>query len=66
MRRNLAFSLLLLVFYLLHQGFWPWDSTTIAGLPGVLVYHIAYCVFASVLMIVLVRAGWPSKLEGED
>ncbi|MCI0414114.1 hypothetical protein L0222_15115 [bacterium] len=52
--------------YLLHNDVWLWeDACLIYGFPSGLLYHIAYCVVASVLMLLLVKFAWPSHLEVE-
>lgn len=65
----------LLLFYLLHNDLWLWvDSRLVLGLPVGLVYHIAYSLFAAVLMVLLVSFVWPAlpaeadtpAAEGED
>jgi Protein of unknown function (DUF3311) len=51
----------------LHNDFWLWnDSRRILGLPLGLIYHVLYCVAASVLMALLVRFAWPAGLEVDD
>ena len=49
------------VLYLLHNDFWLWrDGRIVAGLPVGLVYHVAYCGVASLVMWLLVRHAWPA------
>jgi hypothetical protein len=56
----------LFVLYLLHNDLWLWnDGRMIAGIPVGLLYHIAFCVAASVMMFLLVRYSWPNYLEVE-
>jgi hypothetical protein len=57
----------LIALFLLHNDFWLWnDARLIAGMPVGLLYHILFCVAASVVMYGLVRYAWPSSLEVED
>lgn len=59
----ICFAALILLF-LLHNDFWFWhDARLISGLPVGLLYHIAYCIGASVLMYALVRYAWLENLE---
>ncbi len=52
---------------LLHNDFWLYDDgTLVLGLPIGLTYHIGFAVVASVLMALLVRFAWPSRLESVD
>ena len=54
----------LVILYLLHNDLWLWyDECLIAGFPSGLLYHMAYCVVASVLMLLLVKFAWPQNLE---
>lgn len=63
MKRNLLYIALILL-YLLHNDLWNWnDSRLIGGIPVGLLYHIVYCLAATLMMIVLVRYAWPEKLE---
>jgi hypothetical protein len=59
-------TLLILVFYLLHQDFWNWKTVEpllLGFLPVGLAYHAGYSVAAACLMAVLVKIAWPSHLE---
>ena len=52
---------------LLHNDLWQWnDPRLILGLPIGLLYHIAFAVAASLLMVLLVTFAWPSHLEVKD
>ena len=54
----------LVVLYLLHNDLFLWnDECIIAGLPSGLLYHILFCIAASVLMFALVRFAWPKDLD---
>ena len=56
--------LALFVLYLLHNDLWFWDNPRLAlGLPVGLLYHVGFCVVASLLMILLVTYAWPRHLE---
>ena len=62
----------LIVLYFLHQDFWFWnDGTLVFGvLPVGLLYHLCFCVAASLILLSLIRNAWPDHLqvreEGED
>jgi hypothetical protein len=59
-------ALLAAALYALHQDFWFWRDArplVFGFLPIGLFYHAAYTVATSALMVVLVRAYWPSHLE---
>ena len=61
-----ALYLVLLSLYLLHNDLWLWDNPLlVVGIPVSLVYHIAFCVAASLLMLGLVRYAWPRHLSSE-
>ncbi|MFQ5865237.1 MAG: hypothetical protein ACE5IW_08435 [bacterium] len=61
----LYFALFLL--YFLHNDLWFWnDARLLLGIPIGLLYHIGFCVAASLLMISLVNYAWPSHLEVEN
>lgn len=56
----------LVILFLLHNDLWLWkNATLISGIPVTLLYHVGYCVAASILMIWLVRRAWPDRLEVE-
>lgn len=56
----------LAVLYLLHNDLWLWnDRRLVLGLPVGLVYHIGFCVAASLVFWLLVRYAWPKELDGE-
>ncbi|MFQ5930600.1 MAG: DUF3311 domain-containing protein [Acidobacteriota bacterium] len=53
--------------YVLHNDLWFWnDPRFVLGLPIGLLYHVAFCLAASVLMVFLVIYAWPEKLEVEE
>ncbi|MEE8257150.1 MAG: DUF3311 domain-containing protein [Acidobacteriota bacterium] len=62
----------LIVLYFLHQDFWFWNNGTLVFgvLPVGLLYHLGFCVAASLLLLSLIRNAWPDHLqvreEGED
>jgi hypothetical protein len=59
----ICFAALILLFFL-HNDFWFWyDTRLVLGLPVGLLYHVIYCVAASILMYALVRFAWPESLE---
>ena len=56
--------LALLTLYILHNDLWLWhDPSLVLGLPVGLLYHIAFCAAAAVLMVLLVTYAWPSHLD---
>jgi len=64
--KTVALTLLVVVFYALHQDVWNWRSVEpllFGFLPVGLWYHVAYSVAASVVLWVLVRHAWPRELE---
>ena len=67
--RRQALYFVLIALYLLHNDFWLWNSSQLlAGIPMGLVYHVVFCVAASLLMLGLVRYAWPQHMatEGEE
>jgi hypothetical protein len=53
--RWLVFLLLTLA-AVLHQDVWNWrELTWVAALPAGFAYHLAYCLFVSALMALLLR-----------
>ncbi len=58
MRPILYIVLFLLI--LLHNDIWFWnDARLVSGIPIGLLYHIAFCVAAALLMVLLVNFAWP-------
>ena len=54
--RWILYGLLVLLF-LLHNDFWFWETPQIVlGLPIGLLYHIGYCLAATLLMAAFVKA----------
>ena len=48
---------LLVLLFLLHNDFWLWETPRlILGLPVGLLYHIGFCVAATLLMAAFVKA----------
>jgi hypothetical protein len=57
----------LLVLYLLHNDLWYWyDFRVIGGFPIGLLFHVAYCFVAAVLLFLLIKFAWPEHLEIAD
>ena len=62
-----AVYIILLIVYAFHNDLWLWsDSSLVFGLPVGLAYHVAYSLFATVLMYGIVRYAWPAHLDAED
>lgn len=59
--------LALLTLYILHNDLWLWhDPSLVLGLPVGLLYHIAFCATAAVLMVLLVTCAWPQNLDAPE
>ena len=61
--RGFLYGLLVLLF-LLHNDFWLWKTPQLVlGIPVGLLYHIGYCIAATLLMAAFVKArgGWEEK-----
>lgn len=57
----------LVVLYLLHNDLWYWDDTRlIAGFPIGLLYHVAYCIVTTLLLLLLIKYAWPARVEVTD
>ena len=57
---------LLALFFVLRYDLWLWDDARLfAGLPAGLLFHVAYCLAAALLLGLLVRYAWPAGLESE-
>jgi hypothetical protein len=62
MKRFLYIALILL--FILHNDLWFWsDTRLIFGVPIGLLYHIVFCIVATLLMTALTRYAWPEGLE---
>jgi hypothetical protein len=61
----MRYLLLFVAMIALHQDVWLWrDGRALFGiLPVGLAYHVAYTVFAAVVLWLLVRHDWPRDLE---
>lgn len=58
MQRTLKIVLycLLVLLFVLHNDFWLWDNAQIVfGIPVGLLYHIVYCLVATILMAIIVK-----------
>jgi len=61
-------TLAVLIVYVLHQDVWLFRTArplVFGFMPVGLAYHAAYSVLAALLMWLLVRLAWPSRLEDE-
>jgi hypothetical protein len=69
MRRSMKKALLVLavvVLYALHQDLWFWRKArplVFGFVPVGLFYHACFSVASALLMGLLVRWGWPARLE---
>ena len=55
---------LLVLLFLLHNDFWFWETPQLVfGVPVGLLYHIGYCIAATLLMAAFVKArgDWGEK-----
>jgi hypothetical protein len=67
--KSALLTALTLLLYIAHQDFWFWRTAkpfVFGFLPIGLFYHAAYCLVASLWMIVLIRTVWPSQLERDS
>ena len=65
--RRCALYFVLIALYLVHNDLWLWNNPRLlAGIPVGLVYHVGFCVAASLLMLALVRYAWPRHLAAEQ
>jgi hypothetical protein len=65
MKKGLYFALFLL--FLLHNDLFLWnDECLIWGFPSGLLYHVAFCLVTSAVMLLLVKYAWPEHLEVEE
>ncbi len=54
----------LIILFALHNDLWLWNDTRLfAGIPSGLMYHIIFCVAATVVMTGLTFFAWPEGLE---
>ena len=68
-KKNFRNALYFLVFalYLSHNDVWFWNNPQLVlGFPVGLLYHIGFCLAASVLMGFLVFCAWPENVEVEE
>lgn len=55
------------VLYVMHNDLWLWhDPSIVMGLPIGLLYHVAYCAAAIVMMILLVNLAWPTQYDEDE
>ena len=62
-------TLLVIVFYVLHQDVWFWHDArplVLGFLPIGLFYHAVFTVACSVLLALLVKFAWPGHLESVE
>ena len=59
--RPLLYGLLLLFLVVRHDLWWWNDARFALGLPIGLTYHIGFCLFAALLMGLLVLFAWPDE-----
>ncbi|MCC6394368.1 MAG: hypothetical protein IT167_27480 [Bryobacterales bacterium] len=64
--KNAGLTLLVLLYWALHQDFWNWraaEPLSFGFLPVGLTYHAVYTLGVSLLMAFLVKVAWPVRLE---
>jgi hypothetical protein len=69
MKKGIALTALVAVFYALHQDFWNWraiEPLVFGFLPAGLAYHAAYSLCAAGIMALLVKFAWPKGLDPES
>ena len=50
----------------MHMNYWMWnDARFVWGFPSNLLYHLLFSFFLSLVMLVIVRRGWPRYLHEE-
>jgi len=48
------------------ENFWMWSDSGIAfGMPANLAYHVGLCGAAAVVLLAVVRRGWPDDADGD-
>jgi len=63
MKKTLLFGGLFILF-VLHNDLWYWNNAGLpVGIPIGLLYHVVYCLAASLFFIWLVKRAWPKDLE---
>ena len=62
---TLVFVIVFIVLAVLHQDFWNWDNANLVFgfMPVGLAYHAAYSLVAAAFWAVVIKLGWPTKLE---
>ncbi len=66
LRRRALYAALAALF-LLHNDLPLWnDARLVLGLPVGLVYHLAFCAAAALVMAGLVAWAWPSRLDDDE
>lgn len=66
--KKILLVLAVALLYFLHQDIWFWRTArplVFGFLPIGLFYHACFSVAAALLMWLLVRFAWPSRLEAE-
>ncbi len=66
--KRAALILAVITLYVLHQDIWFWRMSrplVFGVIPIGLFYHACFSVAASLLMWMLVKFAWPSRLERE-
>lgn len=59
--------LMAFILYLLHNDLWLWyDTRLMVGLPVGLVYHILFCLAATMMLTLLVSYAWPEHLAVDE
>ncbi len=66
MKKILSYTSVIIL-YVLHQDFWFWDDGTLVFdmLPVGLLYHVGYCIAASLILALLTWCAWPAHPQTE-
>ena len=62
---TVVFVVVFFVLAILHQDNWNWDNANLVFgfIPVGLAYHAAYSMVAATFWAIVIKFGWPTKLE---
>ena len=62
---GIVFVIVFIVLAVLHQDVWNWDNANLVFgfMPVGLAYHALYSLVAATFWGVVIKFGWPTKLE---